>query len=29
MIPSQIAAAVITLWSGADYFIRNKEVLNG
>ena len=29
MIPSQIAVVAITLWSGADYFIRNKEVLHG
>ena len=29
MIPSQIAVAVITLWSGVDYFVRNKEVLHG
>ena len=29
MVPSQIAVVIITLWSGADYFLRNKEVLNG
>lgn len=29
LIPSQIAVVIITLWSGADYFLRNKEVLNG
>lgn len=29
MIPSQIAMVGITLWSGVDYFIRNKEVLHG
>lgn len=29
MIPSQIAMIIITVWSGADYFIRNKEVLHG
>ena len=29
MIPTQIAVVVITLWSGADYFLRNQEVLNG
>lgn len=29
MIPSQIAMIIITVWSGADYFLRNKEVLHG
>ena len=29
MIPSQLAMLVMTLWSGVDYFIRNKEVLHG
>lgn len=29
MIPSQIAMIIITIWSGADYFLRNKEVLHG
>ena len=29
LIPSQIAVLVMTLWSGIDYFIRNKEVLHG
>ncbi len=29
MIPSQIAVLAMTLWSGLDYFIRNKEVLGG
>ena len=29
LIPSQIAVLVMTLWSGVDYFIRNKEVLHG
>lgn len=29
LIPTQIAVLVMTLWSGADYFIRNKEVLHG
>ena len=29
LIPTQIAMLVMTVWSGADYFIRNKEVLNG
>ncbi len=29
MLPSQIAVLVMTVWSGADYFIRNKEVLHG
>lgn len=28
MIPSQIAVIIITVWSGADYFIRNQEVLH-
>ena len=29
MIPAQIAVLVMTIWSGVDYFIRNKEVLHG
>ncbi|MBE5814013.1 MAG: CDP-diacylglycerol--glycerol-3-phosphate 3-phosphatidyltransferase [Clostridiales bacterium] len=29
LIPSQIAALVMTLWSGVDYFLHNKEVLHG
>ncbi len=29
MVPSQIAVLIMTLWSGADYFLRNKEVLHG
>ena len=29
MLPTQIAMLVMTVWSGADYFLRNKEVLNG
>lgn len=29
LIPSQLAVLVMTVWSGADYFIRNKEVLHG
>ena len=29
MIPTQIAVLVMTVWSGADYFLRNKEVLHG
>jgi len=29
LIPTQIAVLVMTIWSGADYFIRNKEVLHG
>ncbi len=29
MIPSQIAVLVMTIWSGVDYFVRNKEVLHG
>lgn len=29
LLPSQIAVLVMTLWSGADYFIRNREVLHG
>ncbi len=28
-IPSQIAVLVMTIWSGVDYFVRNKEVLHG
>ena len=29
MIPTQMAMLVMTIWSGADYFLRNKEVLHG
>ena len=29
LVPSQLAVLVMTLWSGVDYFIRNKEVLHG
>ena len=29
LIPSQIAVVVMTLWSGADYFARNRQVLHG
>lgn len=29
LIPSQIAMLLMTVWSGADYFIRNKEVFHG
>lgn len=29
LIPSQIAVLVMTIWSGLDYFINNKEVLHG
>ena len=29
MIPTQLAMLVMTIWSGADYFLRNKEVLHG
>jgi len=29
MLPTQIAMLVMTIWSGADYFLRNKEVLHG
>ena len=29
MIPTQIAVLVMTVWSGADYFLRNKEALHG
>ena len=29
LIPTQIAALAMTLWSGADYLIKNKEVLHG
>lgn len=29
IIPAEIAVLVMTLWSGVDYFLRNKEVLNG
>ena len=29
MLPSQLAVLVMTIWSGVDYFVRNKEVLHG
>ena len=29
MIPTQIAMIIMTIWSGVDYFVRNKEVLHG
>ena len=29
LIPTQIAMLIMTLWSGLDYFLRNKEVLHG
>ena len=29
LVPSQLAVLVMTLWSGIDYFLRNKEVLHG
>ena len=29
LIPSRIAMIAMTIWSGADYFVRNKEVLHG
>ena len=29
MIPTQIAMLVMTVWSGVDYFLNNKEVLHG
>ena len=29
LIPTQIAALAMTLWSGVDYFLHNKEVLHG
>ena len=29
MLPTQLAVLAMTLWSGVDYFIRNKEVLHG
>ncbi len=29
MIPSQIAVLAMTVWSGVDYFVKNKEVLHG
>lgn len=29
MLPTQLAVLAMTVWSGADYFIRNKEVLHG
>ena len=28
LIPTQIAMVIMTLWSGIDYFINNKEVLH-
>jgi CDP-diacylglycerol--glycerol-3-phosphate 3-phosphatidyltransferase len=28
MIPTQIAALVMTIWSGVDYLVKNKEVLH-
>lgn len=29
MIPTQIAMLIMTVWSGVDYFMNNKEVLHG
>ena len=29
LIPTQIAVLIITVWSGLDYFLHNKEVLHG
>ena len=29
MLPTQLAVLAMTLWSGVDYFVRNKEVLHG
>ena len=29
MIPTQIAMIIMTVWSGVDYFLNNKEVLHG
>lgn len=29
LIPSQAAVLIMTVWSGTDYFLRNKEVLHG
>ena len=29
MIPTQIAMVAMTIWSGVDYFLNNKEVLHG
>ena len=29
MIPTQISMLVMTVWSGVDYFLNNKEVLHG
>lgn len=29
LIPSELAVLVMTIWSGVDYFLRNKEVLHG
>lgn len=28
LLPSRIAVVVMTLWSGVDYFVRNREVLH-
>ena len=28
LIPTQVAMVIMTLWSGIDYFINNKEVLH-
>ena len=28
MLPTQAAVLVMTVWSGADYFVRNREVLH-
>ena len=29
LIPTQIAMLIMTIWSGVDYFVKNKEVLHG
>ena len=29
LIPTQIAMLIMTIWSGVDYFLNNKEVLHG
>lgn len=29
LVPSQLAVLVMTVWSGVDYFVRNREVLHG
>ena len=29
MLPTQIAMLIMTIWSGVDYFLNNKEVLHG